>query len=399
VRTRGRTIAATVAAGVAAVALWGAQPAGAADGSANPTVTNPAALLADLAPNGVKQKVTFNPDPGAPDSSSSHAQGYAKYGDFHLIPYSNLYGREGYVYIASDKASFTLKVPANQIRFKDVSPNDSDYNPHFNHPSGIQVIGHYLVVPVIPYMSTNRRFYDAAIVYVYDLSPLDQATPQAPSTYKEILRIPRVNGASLSSVGITQLTDGRFALGVVTDNKLDVFTSSATSDLWNATWSTTATTPPSGCNGLASKAGDQPAVPLACYTLKASSGEDHYQGNSLFLNQNGDVNMIAFDNRGGDDFADLYSVTTGGGTWPSSNATLNTTYEKHLIATGANTRNGSGVQILGPSDIVLYATDANYADGGIVINSWRDKLSAAKPNHRSKPCKPRRCPGTTKGTR
>lgn len=226
-------------------------------GSENPSVQDPSNLIAGINGEAATKKIRFDTNnkkdsTDHPTYVGSHTQGYAGYRGtvyrYHIFPYSHLAGRYGYIYIASDetdpgtdksKYAFTLQVPAagHEIQFRTVADKYATYDPHFNHPGGIQVIGHYLVVPLIPFHTMNPAdFYDAAITYIYDLRSLDGDTPTAPPGYKEILRMPRVNGKSLSSVGITRLPNGSFALGLVADKNLDVYVSSQSNDLGTATW-------------------------------------------------------------------------------------------------------------------------------------------------------------------
>ena len=345
--------------------------------------TNPKKALEEMNSNCTLQKVTFDYDkkPSLCAPGLSHVQGYARYRgndyDFHIFSHSDLHGSQGYLYIASEeqkngksKYSFTLKVPAKQIRHKDVATNaSSTYNPHFNHPCGLQIVGDYLLVPVIPFHSANSKFYDSAVVYLYDLTSLKGVTPKPPSPvipkeppltkFKEVmLKVSKVSGGSLSCAGITDLKDGRFAIGLVADNNLDVyFTSNAPSDLSDAVWETS---------------------PVRKYSLKAGSGKNHYQGAGFLLDENEDVYMIGFDTRGGsskDDMADMYKLTYNN-KW-LDNQQLKPIYEKHLIGTGgARFTYAGGIEVRNFQDgktvelIAIYSTEANYTSGGIRINYW-----------------------------
>ena len=344
-------------------------------------LTNPKNVLEKMNNNYEYQKVTFDyaslPSLCTPDLS--HVQGYARYRgngyDFHIFSHSDLHGKQGYLYIASEqksgsksKYSFTLKVPAKQIRHKDVAINsNSIYNPHFNHPCGIQIIGDYLLVPVIPFHSANSKFYDSAIIYLYDLISLTKSVPEAPAEFREILRVSRVNGGSLSCAAITDLKDGKFALGLVADNNLDVyFTSNSPSDLWDAAWKTS---------------------PESKYSLKASSGNNHYQGAGFLVDGNEDVYVIGFDTRNGinkDDMADMYKLTNNNG-W-LANAPLTPIHEKHFIGgQGARFTYAGGTEVRNLEnensiELVIYSTEANYTSGGIRINYWSYKEKNAGGN-------------------
>jgi hypothetical protein len=328
--------------------------------SENPPVQDPASWIGGINTANTKQTVKFDPNPKQPSYLVSHAQGYARYRgagyDYHIVSYSNVAGRYGYVYIASNGThpngkslhAFTLQVPAQQIQFQAVSGKKSVYNPHFNHPGGIQVIGDYLAVPVIPYNTKNGQFYDAAIIYLYNLSSLKGPNPQKPSQYKEILRVPRTNGGSLQSVGIARLPNGEFCLGLVTQNNLDMYTTSNTpSNLWDANWRTS---------------------PDISFRLSHK-----YQTNGLFLDQTGNLWMVGFRDA---NIVDLYQLRfhTGGGHggWVPNNATLMPTGVSNVLTTnGAKFRAGGGIEIVDPSQIWLYAVGMYYGGGGVTINYWR----------------------------
>lgn len=290
-------------------------------------------------------------------SVTSHAQGYARYRaegyDYHLFTYSNVAGKHGYLYIVSDavndkgtgKYQFTLPIPAQEIRRKDVIKKGT-YNPHFNHPCGIQILGDYLVVPAIPYHTANSRFYDSAIVYIYDLASLKSETPSAPSRYKEVFRIPKVNGSSLSCCGAVRLSNGTYAIAVIADNNLDIYVSSS-NDVWNCSWSRSKK-----------------------YKLKASSGDNHYQGMGLLSDGVDNVYAICFDTRGmaRDDYADLYKLTTSKNEWIADGSAINPIAEKHLIGgDGARFTYGGSLEIR-DSKPIIYSIECYYTKGGLRIN-------------------------------
>ena len=329
------------------------------------SLTNPTRALENITKSSNWKKITFDSTSGIPGNPLSHAQGYARYRgdgyDYHIFPYSNVVGNHGYLYIASEQRNsngkskfyFILQVPANgtEIQFQTVADDSSSHNPYFNHSCGVQVIGDYLLLPVIPARHIAPHFYDAALVYLYDLSSLKGSAPKAPTEFEEILRIPKVNGASLSCVGITKLKDGRFALGLMTDDNLDVYlTTSAPSDLWNAKW------------------GESPEKK---YRLEASAGKNHYQSIGFLRDKQDDVYVIGFDTRSSKDMADMYKLTTNGGSW-RANGTLKPVCEKHLTATqGAEFSYGGGFEIRSSSELIVYAVESYYTHGGIRINYWR----------------------------
>lgn len=328
-------------------------------------LSNPKQTLDEINEKYNPHKIIFNKQHDKLNALTSHAQGYAKYHgdnyDFHIIPYSNVAGKQGYLYFESDQRNakgeslyqFTIRCPGVEIRHKSVATGSKAvYNPHFNHPCGLQVFGDYLVVPVIPYHTANGKFYDSCIVYLYDLSSLKGENPQKPSVYKEIMRIPKVRGASMSCAGIIDLPNGDYALGLVADNKLDIYISSNQPDrLWDATWETS---------------------PDYKYSLKASAGKNHYQGMGLFLDSNADVYMIGLDTRNGaskDDYADLYRLTIDGG-W-NDDGQLKPIAEKHLIGgTGARFTYGGGIEVMGNDKLRIYSIESYYTDGGLRINWW-----------------------------
>lgn len=337
--------------------------------SANPPVQDPTGLLYKINPAFTKQNVTFFPDPSPPMLVSSHAQGIARYRgpgpnpayDYYIISYSNLAGRFGYVYIASNnpkglsEPAFTLQVPAVPIQLRQVRKGDK-LNPHFNHPGGIQVIGDYLVVPVLPYHTRNAaHFYDAAIIYLYDLTPLKGSKPTKPTRERKILELQKTNGGSLNGVGITRLPDGHFALGVVAQRNLDIYISSnKPADLWDAQWNT--------------------KQPDYIYTLGPK-----YQTNGLFLDTAGQVWMAGFDDATSE--ADLYQLTYNGN-WAASGIRHPQANRRLTMSGGVSFRWGGGIETRGPSAIWLYAHgkdvknyDRRYYKRGdpsrfITINYW-----------------------------
>ncbi|MCL2013108.1 MAG: hypothetical protein FWG75_10030 [Cystobacterineae bacterium] len=342
-------------------------------------LTNPKHVLENMNKDYKWQKITFDSTSSIPSHVTSHAQGYARYREasglsgfpnissfmgspgFHIFPYSNVAGKYGYVYIASEqkdsngksKHFFTLKVPACEMRHQDVAAKGSNLNPHFNHPCGVQVFGDYLLLPVIPFHTTNMSFYDSAIVYLYDLSSLKGSTPKAPTRFKEILRVSKVNGASLSCVGITRLKTGGFVLGLMTDANLDLyFTSNTPADLWDAGWEKS---------------------PKLKYKLKSGDGNNHYQGIGFFGDEKDDIYMIGFDTRGGiskKDMADMYILTSNGGNWRTS-TTLEPMYKKHLTGgQGARFSYGGGIEIQTLPALTIYSVESKYTNKGLRINYW-----------------------------
>lgn len=327
---------------------------------------NPKYALSQVLENGFKQKILFETGHDKVTNPVSHAQGYARYRgegyDFHVFPYSNVAGSFGRIYIASNaidgfgksKQQFTIEIPQPSIRHSEVATGTTaSYDPHFNHPCGVQIIDDYLVLSVIPFETANSRFYDSAIVYLYDLSPLKNPTPEKPTLVRELMRIPKVNGLSLSCVGITKVKDNIFALGLISDNNLDVYLSIGVTSLWDSQWGGT---------------------PDYRYELEASSGGNHYQGMGFLLDENNDVFMLAFDTRGGisnKDYADLYQLTSSW-RWPQSGSTLNPLYEKHLTGyEGARFTYGGGVELDEFGALIIYSVAQNYDEGGIWINYFQ----------------------------
>ena len=310
-------------------------------------------LLGEIKQNYKSKKITFTPSEDAPSNLSSHAQGYARYRgsgyDYHIFAYSNVAGQQGYLYITGNQ-TFTLKVPNTVTRFKEVSHHqDAIYDPHFNHTCGIQVIGDYLVVPVIPSQTHLGipSFYDAAIIYLYDLTSLKSSTPTAPIG-KEILQVAEVNGGSLSGAGIIDLPKGGYALGLMTDNNLDIYLSTS-NDIWNTPW-----------NAMPKK-----------YQLKASKGDNHYQGIGLFLGEDEQVYVLGGDKRSGEDWVDLYQLTND--TEWISNGQVKSKKEIHLTAHDASFYNGCAIEIKSRNEFIIYAVDDKYSGGGININWWDNK--------------------------
>jgi len=323
--------------------------------------------LTDINENSNSRKIKFKFSD--PKSATSHCQGYARYKgtgyDFHLFPYSNVAGRYGYLLVESDATNsdgtarhqFTLQVPKTEITYKQVSNNkDAKHDPHFNHPCGFQIFDDYLLVPVIPYQNTAMSFYDAAVIYIYDLSPLKGSTPKAPVLINENpIKIPKVNGASLSCIGVTQMQmpGGRYVMGLMTDRNLDIYFSSDYShDLGSVKWE---------------------SEPTYKYSLHASDGDNHYQGMGFVFDDQKDLFVVGFDTRGGayrHDYADLYRLTEKGEFMTASE--LKTIAEKHLIGKdGARFLYGGGLEILGENQIRIYSTEEYHSSGGITIN-WFD---------------------------
>lgn len=324
-------------------------------------------VLEDINENSNSRKIKFKFSD--PKSATSHCQGYARYRgvgyDFHLFPYSNVAGRYGYLLVESDatksdgtaKHQFTLQVPKTEITYKQVSNNkDARHDPHFNHPCGFQIFEDYLLVPVIPYQNTVASFYDAAVIYVYDLSPLKEPTPKAPVLVNEDpIKIPKVNGASLSCIGVTQMQmpGGRYVMGLMTDNNLDIyFSSEYTHGLGSVKWE---------------------SKPTYVYSLKTGDGKNKYQGMGFVFDDQKDLFVIGFDTRGGayqNDYADLYRLTDKD-VW-ASDSELEPIAKKHLICKdGARFLYGGGLEVLGENKFRIYSTEEYHTSGGITIN-WFD---------------------------
>ena len=325
------------------------------EGTGNSTsirLEDPVALITKIKTGNKSEKIKFTLSE-VPSNEFSHAQGYARYRgsgyDYHIFTYSNVAGQQGYLYITGNK-TFTLKVPETEIRFKEVSPHqNATYDPHFNHTCGIQILGDYLVVPVIPSQTHLGfpSFYDAAIIYLYDLSSLKDSDPTAPIC-KEILRVPEVNGGSLSGAGIIDLPNGGYALGLMADNNLDIYLSNS-NNLWNATWNT---------------------LPKQ-YKLHASKGNNHYQGIGLFVGENKEVFMLGGDKRNEEDWADLYQLTISN-EWRDEEE-IDSEKEIHLTAKNASFSNSCAIEILSSNALIIYAVDTKYSGGGIYINWWDNK--------------------------
>ena len=318
------------------------------DNSKSIRLLNPIDRLNEIKTSCKHKKISFTPSEDVPASIFSHTQGYARYRgdgyDYHIFTYSNVSDYPGYVYIVGGTKTYTLEVPKTEIRFNDVSDHHSSLNPHFNHTCGIQILGNCLAVPVIPVQqNVFPDFYDAAIIYFYDLTSLTDSIPSAPSG-KEILRVPKVNGGSLSGVGIIDLPNGYYALGLMTDNNLDIYLSS-TKMLWSATWYKHTT-----------------------YKLKASSGSNHYQGIGLFIGEDNEVYVLGGDNRGSKDWADLYKLTEKS-QW-KTNGELKSIKEIHLYADNASFSNACAIEIRNQNELIIYSADTYYSGGGININWW-----------------------------
>lgn len=327
-----------------------------------PRVTDPSTVLGKISVDHKTERFVFDKDHEYLDNPVSHAQGYARFrssaGIYHLVPYSNVAGEYGFIYCVSDETDgtgtasydFTMRVPMEVTRHNEVAYEPSEYNPTFNHPCGFQVFGNYLVVSIIPYHTANSRFYDSALIYLYDLSSLAQANPSIPTRYTEILRVPKVNGGSLSCAGLVDLNDGRYALGLIADNNLDIYISeNAPFDAWEVSFG---------------------GSPDYSYALKAKEGDNHYQGMGFFLDTNEEVYVLGFDTRNSnEDWADLYKLTSSREWEPSS--TLNPINTIHLTGgDGARFRYGGGFEPLDYSSMVIYSNEQYYTNGGIRINRF-----------------------------
>ena len=162
-------------------------------------LNSPASIRDNFPQERIDNRVILFPDDldiDIPDYCTSHIQGYARYRDsggnydFHAFSYSNVYGKYGYIFFASDKTKtvgkkevpesyFYIKAPETPTQFKEMSDRsdkNTTYNPHFNHPGGIQILGDNLVMSIIPYHTANGKFYNYANIYMYDLSPLKETS-------------------------------------------------------------------------------------------------------------------------------------------------------------------------------------------------------------------------------
>jgi len=305
---------------------------------------------------------------------SSHIQGYARYRaldnsyDFHILSYSNLAAKQGYVWFVSDdgKKKYYMKFSPVQIKDKD--------GVYYNHPGGIQIVDHYLIVPVIPayvtatYFPTFKR---SAIVYAVDLRGLHQDPAlingsdytEISLPYNEILRIDGIENVdgtmagSVSAAGIVTCYEGGYMLGIVADRTLQTYISPPESDL------------------MSSKSFRYE------WTHQLGNNTDykyHYQGFGLCRDEYGCIFLIGFDKRGGKDYADFFAI---GAYSPNYNKTyadgynilpLRDDWSKHITLSGASSANGAGIEIFG-GKLYMYVTGTYAQSGSATLNMLKPK--------------------------
>lgn len=287
---------------------------------------------------------------------SSHIQGYARYRgngyDFHIFPYSNLSGEKGYVWFVSDTKKFYIKLPQTTKKY------ESDI--YYNHPTGVQIIGDYLVVGVIPADGSvaTADFYQPSDTYLIDLSPLKESKPSTPTRIKKINELSYIKDTSgykvgsLSCVGVIDF-NGKYLIGYIADNTLAIYESNECSNIWEATSFTL----------------------IRTYGLKHGDKDYHYQSMGLYGDNAGDIYMVGLDTRSGKDYCDLFKLTrtTDDGDIVLIENKAHSPYtflkEKHVkLDGGAEFSYGGGLEVY-KGDLYLYGTES-YAkdDGNATIN-------------------------------
>ncbi|MDR1465148.1 MAG: hypothetical protein LBJ11_07620 [Oscillospiraceae bacterium] len=340
------------------------------------------------ADSGKPEKVDVNFNARSADSDidsyfANHIQGYAKYygvgGDFHIFSYSNVVGKQGYVWFVSKDNSKRFYMKFNPTAMFDQDVLQSNYN----HPTGLQVVGDYWAVSVIP-AGFGPYFNKASITYIVDLSELKNKTSDGGkgqeislpySTVKDLTHSMYVqelenkpskivdtaggDAGSLSAVGITSLDKG-YMIALIAGSTVVVYTTENDNllDSCNAGNYTLKTT----------------------YSVKYNNNVGNFQGIGLFRDTaTKDVYMVGFDRRNRtEDWADLFRLTENGKLVTGSEingfknviAPFENTVKHCYLRGGAGFEYGSGIEIWS-GKLYLTGTESYAKDGNATINIMR----------------------------
>ncbi|MCL1809195.1 MAG: hypothetical protein FWG42_05400 [Clostridiales bacterium] len=348
-------------------------------------VSNPLNAFNAIKADGNKNKIQLN---SGLANSSSHIQSYARYRgssyDFHVFSHSNLAGEVGYIYFVSEERNYKNE-PRYSLTLKIPQKTEKDKAGYwYNHPGGIQIIGDFMIVPVISAygkVAGTSTFTNRSIIYIVDLTPLKSSTPSVPNNIKEIMREPNGSYGSLSAAGIVDIkkeltgdvktdkagsNDIRYMMALYADERLEIYISDVTSNLWDA------------------KNYDY----IKKYSF-SERGKNNYQTIGLFCDTAGDVYMLGFRTNGTNDYCDLYKLTVNNGTelYKVTSLADNDTYEmllksKHLTCKqdgvndpflGVHVTNGAGFEIISADEFWLYAT-SGHAGGNVMTNYFTSPL-------------------------
>ena len=324
-------------------------------------------------------------------TSVSHIQSYARYhigngNYYHIFSQSNVYNKNnsntGFLYFISEQNpadSFVLKMPGSEV---------SAHNKYYNHPGGIQVIGDYLVVGVVPADGTSIG--GSPRIYAVNLSKLKDNN-EAPTT-ADVRLIADPNLAGAMSVGIVDLGSNfrlageddsaintaypRYMLSIITEGEAYIYVSDGSKSFW-----------------------DSYITNSVQYHFITSFGlEAKYESSGLFLDTDGHIYMIGmFTGPTNSDHIHLYRLTSkdsnnliriaehsGSKKATSKKNVTRTNADGSIIGeTGVHFKWGAGYEIL-DGKLIVYASEkmmGNHAQGNwkaTLINSFDPPLPVAE---------------------
>jgi len=186
----------------------------AAKSSVNPIIDDALKQFAAIDTDGHKKDLTGGDEYS--DTTESHLQGFAAYGNYYLIAQNRHDHQKGKLYFF---AADTLEFKAS-MHFDGVPDNSQDgYKHAYNHPGGMQVIGDYLLVPI------QTQNYAHSVVQLWDLSELKKG-----STAIELINgdfLPGSNDQRIGAIGIVNTGSG-FVVAAGNNETIHIYTSSDT---------------------------------------------------------------------------------------------------------------------------------------------------------------------------
>ena len=303
-----------------------------------------------------------------PSHPVSHVQSYARYRvsndrGYHIYTHSNVSGQAGYLYIAMEQqpsVTFTMEVvDPSQVDSRGDQLYPIFEGKHYNHPGGMQIIGDYLVIAVVPATSAGI-IGGRPKLYSVDLTPLKQTTPSQPTEIKEI-RVPGIDGFDgARAVGVMAVkedvgkngyvgatsadTKVRFMISVHTGKTNHVFLSDPTTRFSQAT-------------------NYKDIVKLPTYD------EHNYETIGLFADKQGKIFMLGFcTSFNGTDKAHLYQWTDEKGKFLEKDALKRKNHDIKTSTSGKTAIHfewGAGFEIK-DDRFIIYATDKSMGNDTIL---------------------------------
>ncbi|HTN18383.1 MAG TPA: hypothetical protein VL092_11915 [Chitinophagaceae bacterium] len=297
----------------------------------NPKINNVESVFTAIDKDG--KQTDFSGEPWVANIVESHVQGVARYGDYWMLTYNNKGYSQGYLMaVNNDSGKLVL----------DFNTPDENYN----HPSGIQTIGNFLLVPV-----ENSDASDSYI-HFYNMYAMNDTTQPTLLTYN-IHRSGKGSGAA----GICNFTDNdgneRYFMCVYDNGATDFYTSNA-------------------------KTLSDPNI---SFTLSGSIKLDQegYSSTCLVTDTDGSIYMIGFRVEGSTsytDYADLYKITLNSKYQPSDMKGIG---QKHCVTdygsmtgiAGVHFRWGAGIYFRNNNtQFGLLATQRNFVANNLTVNKF-----------------------------